>query len=130
MDIRYFLPMVGGSIDGYYEVEREWQDGDELTLSLSPELKQMDLNGKSAFLYGNVVLARDEQKENTDISKPFTPIRKDGKLAWKSLSCELGEELRLLLDADMGGVLLTDYASCGKKWMEEKARISVWLNTK
>ena len=22
MDIRYFLPMVGGSIDGYYEVER------------------------------------------------------------------------------------------------------------
>ncbi len=31
---------------------------------------------------------------------------------------------------DMGDVLLTDYASCGKKWSEENARISVWFKPK
>ena len=115
---------------GYYETEKEWQDGDEISLSFYPEVKQIDLNGKSAFVYGNVVLARDEQKENADISKPFTPITRAGKLVGRPFACEHGEEIRLLLDTDMGGVLLTDYASCGKKWLEEKARISVWLNTK
>ncbi len=115
---------------GYHEVEREWQDGDEIVLAFHPELEKIALNGKSAFVYGNLVLARDEQKENADISQSFTPLFKDGKLLANSLDCQTGEEVRFALHTDNGDVLLTDYASCGKKWMEERARISVWLPTK
>ena len=28
-----------------------------------------------------------------------------------------------------GSVLLTDYASCGKNWLSERNRITVWMNT-
>ena len=112
---------------GYYSIEREWQDGDEILLVFHPEMRQLRLNGKAAFVYGNIVLARDEQKENADVNQPFTAVEKDGNLAVKMQKTEAGETLRFVLDTDMGGVLLTDYASCGKKWEEEKARISVWF---
>ena len=114
----------------YCDVAREWHDGDEISLAFHPELEKIDLNAKSAFVYGSVVLARDEQKEAGDISKPFAPTVQNGKLVAQPAVCEEGEALRLLLETDEGEVLLTDYASCGKKWMEERARISVWLNTK
>ena len=116
------------SVDkGYYSIEREWQDGDEILLAFHPEIRKLELNGKAAFVYGNIVLARDEQKEKADIHQPFTAMEKDGKLAAKKQELEKGEMARFTLDADMGGVLLTDYASCGKKWGEENARISVWF---
>ena len=115
---------------GYYDIAGEWHDGDEISLAFHPELEKIDLNDKSAFVYGNLVLARDEQKEDADIYKPFASTVRNGKLVVKSAACETGEALRLLLDTDEGAVLLTDYASCGKKWMEERARISVWLKTK
>lgn len=112
---------------GYYSIEREWQDGDEILLAFHPEMRQLRLNGKAAFVYGNIVLARDEQKENADINQPFIAVEKGGKLSIEKQTLEEGETLRFCLDTDMGAILLTDYASCGKKWGEEKARISVWF---
>ncbi len=112
---------------GYYSMEREWQDGDEILLAFHPEMRQLHLNGKAAFIYGNIVLARDEQKENADINQPFTAVEENGRLAVKKQETQAGETVRFALDTDMGGVLLTDYASCGKKWEEERARISVWF---
>ena len=116
--------------DGYVDVEREWKDGDEIALAFHPALERVDLNGKTAFIYGNVVLARDEQKETADITAPFTPIEEKGKLAAEKLMPVQGEMLRFILKTEEGDVLLTDYAYCGKHWDRENARISVWMNTK
>ena len=115
---------------GYCMLETDWSDGDEITLVCHPEIKRMDLNGKSAFVYGNLVLARDEQKEDGDIKESFTPITENGKLVAEVCKPEKGEQVRFLLKTKEGEVLFTDYASCGKKWMEERNKISVWLNVK
>ena len=112
---------------GYCKITRKWQNGDEICLAFHPQLRKIDLNGKSAFVYGNVVLARDEQKEKTDITTAFSSLMKDGKPLAQKVQNEGNEQLRFLLNTDMGAILLTDYASCGKQWMEENARISVWF---
>ena len=112
---------------GYYCVKREWRDGDVIVLRFHPEVKKLDLNGKSAFLYGNIVLARDEQKETGDIQAAVVPLLEKDKLIVDKLPPERDEMIRVLLKTKDGNVLLTDYASCGKKWLEERNRISVWF---
>lgn len=123
---------VNGKVErvsvGYHTVAREWADGDRVEVCLNPELKSETLNGKQSFRYGAFVLARDEQKESGDITKPFLPLVRDGKLVYDLLTPQAGESVRLTLTTvDGEKVLLTDYASCGKKWLEEKCRISVWF---
>ena len=86
------------------------------------------LNGKIAFTYGALALARDEQKEDRDIEAPVVPVLNEGKLIVNQLDVNEGETVRFLLKTTDGELLLTDYASCGKRWMEERNRISVWLN--
>ena len=127
------IALCGDTVEaqvGYAMIDKEWQDGEEIVLAFHPEIKRVDLNGKSAFEYGAFALARDEQKESGDIKATFTPIMEKGKLVAKVCAPEKGEQVRFLLKTEEGEVLLTDYASCGKKWMEERNRISVWLNVK
>ena len=99
-------------------------------LAFHPGIRKLELNEKVAYLYGNLVLARDEQKEKADINQPFIALEKCGKLVVEKQEPNDKEMVRFSLDTDMGGVLLTDYASCGKKWGEENARISVWFKQK
>ena len=87
------------------------------------------LNGKLAFTYGPYVLARDEAKEKTDVTVTVTPLYANGALCFTLLPCVQNESVRLLLQTQDGTVLLTDYASCGKRWAEEDGVISVWLPT-
>lgn len=115
---------------GYFDLEKEFNDGDTITLALHPVLEKVDLNGKSAFTYGCLVLARDEQKEPCDIKEVFAPIMLNGKPVGEMAETQAGELVRMVLKTEKGEVLLTDYASCGKKWLEERARISVWLYVK
>lgn len=115
---------------GYTKIEREWKNGDEITISLYPELRKIDLNGKAAFVYGNVVLARDEQKEQASINNAFSVVKKFGSIEARMEEPEEGEAVRCFVETDGGEVLLTDYASCGKKWSEANARISVWMKQK
>ena len=75
-----------------------------------------------------LTLARDEQKESGDIEAPVALTLKDGKPVVNQLDAEDGETVRFLLKTADGDLLLTDYASCGKHWLEERNRISVWLN--
>ena len=124
---------VGGETQsvasGYVDFTREWKDGDTVTVSCHPEVEMQALNGKLAFTFGALVLARDEQKEDGDIEAPVIPTLNDGKLVVDQITAEEGETVRFLLKTTDGDLLLTDYASCGKRWMEERNRISVWLNT-
>ncbi len=84
------------------------------------------LNGCVAFTFGPYVLARDAAKEKTDITLPVD-IKGDEPLKYESLAPENGEAMRIRLRTADGPVLLTDYASCGKRWAEEAPVITVWM---
>ena len=114
---------------GYVTVTRLWKTGDTVTLTGSLPLVRHDLNGKIAFTRGPLVLARDQEKEGgaPDLTEPCalaaeTPTFLPPDDAY-------GELLRLTLPrTDGSALLLTDYASCGKHWDKENARMTVWMN--
>ena len=68
--------------------------------------------------------------ENKGINEAFSVVMNGNTPMARKVDAEVGEELRFLLHTEGGEVLLTDYASCGKKWREENARISVWFKQK
>ena len=112
---------------GYVSLKRVWSDGDTVELELPHYLKSHYLNGKTAYTYGPLVLARDEIKEGGKIDTEFTPTEYN---AFKMLPAEEGEMLRIKLECEGEDILLTDYASCGKYWSKKNANVSVWLNAK
>ncbi len=115
------------AIKGYNQLACTWKDGDVITLALHPEVEQLTLNGKQAFVYGNIVLARDEQKDPADINVPFTPVTVDGHPVLDQIDPVAGETVRFVMQTNQGQVLLTDYAWCGKLWNKEHSAIAVWL---
>ena len=112
---------------GYVSLNRVWSDGDTIELELPHHLKSHHLNGKTAYTYGPLVLARDEMKEGKKTDTEFTPTEYS---AFKIVPVGDGEMLRILLECEGEDVLLTDYASCGKYWTNKNAKVSVWLNAK
>ena len=112
---------------GYTTIRREWSDGDTVEIDLEMHLKSHRLNGKTAYTYGPLVLARDEMKEGKKTDSEFSPTDHN---AFKRLPVESGELLRISLECEGEDILLTDYASCGKHWNNQNARVSVWLNAK
>lgn len=114
--------------DGFFTVDREWNDGDTLELrgAFRPVFER--LNGMTAVLYGPTVLARDAAKEpeGGDITEP---VALTGE--YTLLSPEDGEALRIAFDRADGKapLILTDYASCGKNWMKDTI-MSAWLDIK
>ena len=114
---------------GYFTVEKEWHNGDEIKIRLPMQLREIRKNGKTAFAYGAFVLARDEAKEDGDITAEFTPARDGDRLVYAVQKPEKGEQARLLLTCKEGGKIpLTDYASCGKSWADKRNRVTVWTN--
>ena len=112
---------------GYVSLNRVWSDGDTIELELPHYLKSHHLNGKTAYTYGPLVLARDEMKEGKKTDAEFIPTEYS---AFKVVPAGDGEMLRILLECEGEDVLLTDYASCGKYWTNKNAKVSVWLNAK
>ena len=112
---------------GYVSIERTWCDGDTVELELPHHLKSHHLNGKTAYTYGPIVLARDEMKEGKKTDSEFTPSECN---AFTVLDTEADEMLRIKLHCDGEDVLLFDYQSCGKHWNNMNAKVSVWLNAK
>lgn len=109
--------------DGYATLTREWR-GDAVTLTGEIELETEVLNGMTAFRYGVLTLARDAHKEpDADLGGPLTLSGGSARQA----EPEAGETVRFLLPkAEGGDAVLTDYASCGKRWDKPGAAVSVW----
>ena len=84
------------------------------------------IGGSDAFRYGCIVLARDEAKEPDFDSPAGLP---EGPVSWRMIPPEEEETVRILIDRepDLPPLLLTDYASCGKRWNQEKNRVAVWM---
>ncbi len=104
-------------------LRRTWKAGDAISLSFALSGEKYLLNGKVAFKYGPFVLARDEAKG----SDPSEKLKLTDLLLLLPITPTEEEEVRLLLHTEKGEVLLSDYASSGKRWTEKKSRIAVWL---
>lgn len=112
--------------DGYYTISGPLNDGDTFAVNYDMVLKPIKLNGKIAFMYGPLVLAADALKTDKDIRKPLHIEKTD----YKVLSAEKGEFIRIGLLTGDDEILLTDYQSCGKKWLNYNAFMTAWFNEK
>ncbi len=115
--------------DGYVDLDRIWKEGDVLVYGIPLTVREVRKNGKKAFFYGPIVLARDEEKEEgAKITSCVQPLYENGEIRFRSLPKTEEEQVRLLVRTAEGGeVLFTDYASCGKRWQEDNAKITVWI---
>ena len=104
-----------------------------LIRALRPELSETftlqmhRLHGKTAFTYGPYTLAFDTEKSQRPLPKKLRLLCKDGAPDFRLLPGEEGEAVRLELAAKDGPLLLTDYASCGKRWAENDGLVTVWF---
>lgn len=118
---------------GYLSVSHLWHKGARLTLSARMHLRTEQVGERTAFLYGPLVLARDEAKEEgaVDLTEQIALITEDGHYVEDWSQEPMGEELVRLTLARSDGrppLLLTDYASAGKRWCAEKNGMTVWMN--
>lgn len=112
----------------YAEIKRVWAEGDRLVVSFHPTLSPVRINGKTAIRYGAYVMTRDEEKEAEKIDKKIVlPI--EGAVYIMETPVDK-ESIRMRLKTRRRDVLLTDYASCGKRWLAPRKRISVWFEIK
>ena len=128
------LTLNGQTLDlpadgGYLTVTRTWNPGDTLTCSGSFRLEALKIDGRTAFIYGPLVLARDSNKEGrcVDLEETVRPVLDSFRM--ETPDERYGEVLRLVIPQRMGEpLLLTDYASCGKHWEQKNNRMTVWMN--
>ena len=117
---------------GYLTLERLWQEGDTLEFAGEFSLKQVELGGRTAFTYGPLTLARDEEKEGgADLEEALVLETAEGTLPYQLAEPkrEYNELVRIYVNRKDGGkLLLTDFASCGKKWLSKHNRMTVWMN--
>lgn len=111
---------------GYICLNRRFSSGDRVELRGNIPLIRETIGNSDAFRYGCIVLARDEAKE-PDFDSPVS--LPDGPVSYRMLPPEEGETVRLLIAQQPGlpPLLLTDYASCGKRWNQRKNRVTVWM---
>ena len=109
--------------DGYFIVDKLW-DNDGFTLEIPKMIMREELNGKTAFTYGPVVLALDEEKGNKDLYGGIVLSCDSGKMQ----TAMDGEIIRYTIKRENGDELVfTDYASCGKDWEFKNGKICVWI---
>ena len=122
---------------GYTIIDREWHNGDTIEVSFDMPLVEHKLNGRVAFQRGPIVLARDALKEAAfvgavpELEAPIALARTPGgsPIVARELPPEEGEVLRLTLKREDGSeLLLTDYASCGKRWRDPNGLMTAWMN--
>lgn len=117
----------GNAVSGaeYHDASGYYKAGDKIVFEWNRILEKHQINDKIAFTYGEIVLAADSAKSSSDIELPVGVFE---KVEYKVLKPEDGELVRIECQTNDGILLLTDYQSCGKNWMQENNKISVWLN--
>lgn len=114
---------------GRFVITEELSDGDFIEIKFNPELKKINLNGKTALKYGGYVLARDNKKERTnekELSK--TEINFDKELTIKLKRPKKYESVRCVVGDGNKKITLSDYASCGKQWDKFDNYLTVWFD--
>ena len=111
----------------FFRVKKVWTTGDVAETHYEFALEKHSQGGKVAFTYGPFVLARDEAKEGSIIKKKVPRLE---ILSYMTVDPEEGEELRIKLHTEKREILLTDYASCGKRWTDKQSHVAVWQKSK
>lgn len=110
----------------YYDVSGHYNAGDIIEFEWKRTVQLQRINNKIAFTYGEIVLAADSAKTDSDITRA---VCVSDNPEYKLLPPVGGELVRLECQTKDGVLLLTDYQSCGKEWTQQNNIISVWLNT-
>ena len=111
---------------GYACLKRLFCSGDVVEIRGEIPLIRETIGESDAFRYGCIVLARDEAKEpGFDIPA----VLPEGPVSWRMLVPEEDETVRIRIDQkpNLPPLLLTDYASCGRRWDRTKNRVTVWM---
>lgn len=113
--------------NGRYIVKKRWKKGDKIVINIQYSLRTEERNGYTAFLYGPLTLARDSYKEGCKqaLSQVDFELTLD-RLKIEKKKPEQYETVRFEVGCGEKKILLSDYASCGKHWMD-KNQVSVWL---
>ena len=114
--------------EDYIVLDKHFIGGESEEVRFEMTVEKHILNGKIAFTFGPLTLASDEQKCQLDLT---TPISLDEEIVCERIDAKEGELVRFKIcnlgDADL---ILTDYQSCGKKWLSDKPLMTVWFNGK
>ena len=116
---------------GYLKIRATFRGGERIAVRGEYALLPFRVGERTAFLWGPLVLARDSEKEegDADLTEAFAVMTDKGRPGFRVVDPKEGELLRMYLKrADGGEVLLTDYASCGKKWRGRKLLMTVFMN--
>ncbi len=112
----------------YCEISRAWKKGDSLTVEMDLACYSHVRNGKIALTRGPLTLCFDNKKQ-AGIDYQALALDKK-KISYRVSKKTEEEQLRLVVTQEGRELIFTDYASCGKSWNDEDARISVWLPLK
>lgn len=109
----------------YCVIDKQFKAGESVDIRMEMAVQTHSLNGKVAFTYGPLTLATDEQKSQREIRKP---IDISDKFALIKVESQNGEIVRFESEIDGEKLVLSDYQSCGKKWLSDKPFMTVWFN--
>lgn len=120
----------------YITLDRVWNDGDKVILTLDLRGRLVEQNGAQAILRGPVVLARDSRFQDGFVDATSVIQNKDGHVtltpasspsfAWMSFTAPLVIGTDLEGNSKPQSIHFCDFASAGNTW-DKNERYRVWL---
>ena len=128
--------MKGVASGEYYVINRQWNAGDEITLTMEMPAHLVSLNQSVAIERGPIVYARDSRFNDGFVDEVVTIPNKDGiiqmkteengKDMWITVSVPMVRGTYNDASTDTRHIRLCDFASAGSTW-DERIRYRVWL---
>lgn len=128
--------MKGVASGEYYVINRQWNAGDEITLTMEMPAHLVSLNQSVAIERGPIVYARDSRFNDGFVDEVVTIPNKDGiiqmkteengKDMWITVSVPMVRGTYNDASTDTRHIRLCDFASAGNTW-DERIRYRVWL---
>lgn len=114
------------TVDGYATLSGKWSAGDTISVRAVQDIRPHILNGKVAYTYGPLVLARDKMKEENGSGEVHLLQENTSFTKEKAGNNEI---VRFSAqNADGTTFIFSDYESCGNDWSDEDNIISVWFD--
>lgn len=129
--------VTGVQPGSYLPLNRKWNKGDKITLTMDLRGKVVEMNQTQAIVRGPVLLARDSRYKDGDIDEASVIVKKGGyveltpdpsapSFAWMSFTAPmyLGTDLESKSPAKQ--IHFCDFGSAGNTW-DPGQRYRVWL---